>query len=75
MCCYQPVPYVNLLHGFRRAFCLLESEGMPVGVIFPARKETRVFLIAIFGIYFDVSAEIEELLEEKLRALDRLPAP
>ena len=56
-------------------FCLLESEGMPVGVVFSARKETRVFLITVSGIYFDDSAEIEELLGKKLRTLERLPAP
>jgi len=56
-------------------FCLLESEGMPVGVVFSARKETRVFLITVSGIYFDDSSDIEELLGKKLRALDRLPKP
>ena len=61
--------------GDASKFCLLESEGLPVGVVFSARKETRVFLVSISGIYFDDSETIKELLEEKLRALERLPAP
>jgi hypothetical protein len=61
--------------GDASKFCLLESKGMPVGVVFSARKETRVFLITISGVYFDDSAEIEELLGERLRALARLPKP
>ena len=61
--------------GDASKFCLLEAEGAPVGVVFSARKETRVFLITISGIYFDDSAEIEKLLGERLSALDRLPKP
>jgi len=61
--------------GDSSKFCLLEAEGVPVGVVFSARKETRVFLISISGVYFDDSAAIEELLGEKLRALEQLPAP
>jgi hypothetical protein len=61
--------------GDSSKFCLLEAEGAPVGVVFSARKETRVFLITVSGIYFDDSSDIEELLGKKLRALGRLPAP
>ena len=61
--------------GDSSKFCLLEAEGMPVVVVFSARKETRVFLITVSGIYFDDSSDIEELLGKKLRALERLPAP
>jgi len=61
--------------GDSSKFCLLEAERAPVGVVFSARKETRVFLITVSGIYFDVSSDIEELLGKKLRALERLPAP
>ena len=61
--------------GDSSKFCLLETEGVPVGVVFSARKETRVFLISISDVYFDDSAAIEELLGEKLRALGQLPAP
>ncbi len=61
--------------GDSSKFCLLEAEGAPVGVVFSAPKETRVFLITVSGIYFDDSSDIEELLGKKLRALERLPAP
>ena len=61
--------------GDSSKFCLLEAEGAPVGVVFSARKDTRVFLITVSGIYFDDSSDIEELLGKKLRDLERLPAP
>ena len=56
-------------------FSLIMSEGAPVGMVFSARKEKRVFLISISGVYFEDSESIEDLLEGHLRALEQLPAP
>ena len=61
--------------GDASRFCLLELEGAPVGIVFSSRKGSRVFLVSISGIYFDDSGSIKELLEERLRAVERLPAP
>jgi len=61
--------------GDASKFSLIMSEGAPVGMVFSARKEKRVFLISISGVYFEDSESIEDLLEGHLRALEQLPAP
>ena len=56
-------------------FSLLKASGLSFGNVFVGRKGKRVYMITVSGIYFDESAEIRDLLGEKLRALERLPAP
>ena len=56
-------------------FSLLKANGLSFGNVFVGRKGKRVYMITVSGIYFDESAEIRDLLGEKLRALERLPAP
>ena len=56
-------------------FSLLKASGLSFGNLFVGRKGKRVYMITVSGIYFDESAEIRDLLGEKLRALERLPAP
>ena len=54
---------------------LKKTSGLSFGNVFVGRKGKRVFMITVSGIYFDESAEISDLLGEKWRALERLPAP
>ena len=61
--------------GDASRFCLLQLDGAPTGIVFTSRKGTRVFSVTISGVYFDDSEAIKELLGERLRALERLPAP
>jgi hypothetical protein len=61
--------------GDKSEFSLLEADGLSFGNLFVGRKGSRVFMITISGVYFDEPAEIHDLLGEKLRALERLPAP
>ena len=56
-------------------FSLLKASGLSFGNVFVGSKGKRVFMITVSGIYFDESAEISDLLGEKWRALERLPAP
>ena len=56
-------------------FSLLKASGLSFGNVFVGHKGKRVFMITVSGVYFDESAEIRDLLCEKLRALERLPAP
>ena len=61
--------------GDKSEFSLLEADGLSFGNLFVGRKGKRVYMITVSGVYFDESKEIREFLGEKLRALERLPAP
>ena len=61
--------------GADSKFSFIMSEDVPVGMVFSARKDIRVFLISVSGIYSDDPASIEDLLTGPLHALDQLPAP
>ena len=61
--------------GDKSEFSLLEADGRSFGNLFVGRKGKRVYMITISGVYFDETAAIHELLDEKLRALERLPVP
>jgi hypothetical protein len=61
--------------GDASKFSLIMAGGVPVGIVFSARKDIRVFLISVSGIYSDDPASIEDLLIDHLRALEQLPAP
>ena len=61
--------------GADSKFSFIISEGAPVGMVFSARNDIRVFLISVSGIYSDDPASIEDLLTGPLHALDQLPAP
>jgi len=61
--------------GDASKFSLILSGGVPVGMVFSARKDIRVFLISVSGICSDDPVLIEALLVDHLRALEQLPAP
>jgi hypothetical protein len=61
--------------GAASKFSLIMYEGAPVGMVFSARKDIRVFLISVSGVYSDDPGPIEDLLIDQLRALEQLPAP
>ncbi|MDP7010244.1 MAG: hypothetical protein QF685_02600 [Verrucomicrobiota bacterium] len=61
--------------GDKSEFSILEADGLSFGNLFVGRKGRRVFMITISGVYFDEPTEIHDLLDEKLRALEGLPAP
>jgi hypothetical protein len=61
--------------GDASKFSLILSGGAPVGMVFSARKDIRVFLISVSGICSDDPVLIEALLVDHLRALEQLPAP
>jgi len=61
--------------GDNSKFSLIMAGGAPVGMVFSARKDIRVFLISVSGICSDDPVLIEALLIEHLRALEQLPAP
>lgn len=61
--------------GDKSEFSLLEADGLSFGNLFVGRKGKRVYMITVSGVFFDDPVEIRDLLGEKLRALERLPAP
>ena len=70
------VPRTDLFRwGDDSEFSLLNASGLSFGNVFVGRKDKRVYMITVSGIYFDEPGEIHNFLDEKLRALERLPAP
>ena len=62
--------------GDESKFCLLQTEdGTTFGNSFFARKGKLTVFFIISGVYFDRSEDIHDLLDEKLKALERLPTP
>ncbi len=60
--------------GDKSEFSLLKADGLSFGNLFVGRKGKRVYMITLSGVFFDDPVEIRDLLGEKLRAVERLPA-
>ena len=73
----KQVPRNDLFRwGDESNFSLLQFEdGISFGNLFVARKGKRVVMLVLSGVYFDRAEDVHNLLDEKLEALERLPAP
>lgn len=61
--------------GDQSSFHVLYVHGAPIGNSFTAIKGKRVFMMTFSGVFFEDTPAIQELLQPRLDALERMPAP
>ncbi|TWU12228.1 hypothetical protein CA54_10510 [Symmachiella macrocystis] len=55
--------------GEESQFAIVEFEGEPIGNMFIAREQNYTFYFVVYGVYFDDSDSVHDLLSEKLRRM------